>query len=113
MYSMVGDEASDEDKYLTSANLCRWVINYDDIGLQEQIGVGSYGAVFKGKWKGMVVAVKKFLNQKIDERRLLELRTEMAFMSELRHPNVVMLIGANLLLPCRSPLLLPPVPEVF
>jgi serine/threonine protein kinase len=49
--------------------------------------------VFKGKWKGVEVAVKRFIKQKLDERRMLEFRAEMAFLSELHHPNIVLFIG--------------------
>lgn len=58
-----------------------------------QIGMGSYGVVYKGKWKGVEVAVKRFIKQKLDERRMLEFRAEMAFLSELHHPNIVLFIG--------------------
>jgi len=59
-----------------------------------QIGTGSYGVVFKGTWKGVDVAVKRFIKQNLDERRLLEFRAEMAFLSELHHPNIILFIGA-------------------
>jgi serine/threonine protein kinase len=83
-----------EDTYLTSANLCRWVIDFHEVQLGKQIGMGSYGVVYRGKWKGVDVAVKKFIKQKLDERRMLEFRAEMAFLSELHHPNIVLFIGA-------------------
>jgi serine/threonine protein kinase len=62
-------------------------------GVAKKVGLGSYGVVFKGKWKGVDVAVKRFIKQQLDERRLLEFRAEMAFLSELHHPNVVLFIG--------------------
>jgi serine/threonine protein kinase len=93
--SAVGDDMTfPEDAFLMSANLCRWVIDYQDVQVGEQIGMGSYGIVFRGKWKNVDVAVKKFINQKLDERRMLEFRAEMAFLSELQHPNIVLFIGA-------------------
>lgn len=82
-----------EDSFLLSANLCRWIIDFDDIQLGNQLGIGSYGVVFRGKWKGVDVAVKKFIKQKLDERRMLEFRAEVAFLAELRHPNIVLFIG--------------------
>lgn len=117
----VGDLLSKEDQYLTSANLCRWVINFSDISLEKQvrklacicgllfpylsslsvpsfitqIGVGSYGVVFKGTWKGVEVAVKRFIKQNMNERSLLEFRAEMAFLSEMHHPNIVLFIGTS------------------
>ncbi|QTF49773.1 putative serine/threonine-protein kinase/receptor [Acanthamoeba polyphaga mimivirus] len=83
-----------EDSFLTSANMCRWIINYDEISIGKQIGLGSYGIVFNGKWKGVDVAVKKFVKQKLSETQLLEFRAEMAFLSELKHSNIVTFIGA-------------------
>jgi serine/threonine protein kinase len=56
--------------------------------------MGSYGVVYRGKWKGVDVAVKRFIKQKLDERRMLEFRAEMAFLAELHHPNIVLFIGA-------------------
>jgi serine/threonine protein kinase len=50
--------------------------------------------VYVGRWKGVEVAVKRFIKQQLDERRLLEFRAEMAFLSELHHPNIVLFIGA-------------------
>jgi serine/threonine protein kinase len=83
-----------EDTFLTSANLCRWIIDFGEVQVGRQVGLGSYGVVYKGKWKGVEVAVKRFIKQKLDERRMLEFRAEMAFLSELHHPNIVLFIGA-------------------
>jgi serine/threonine protein kinase len=82
-----------EDTFLTSANLCRWIIDFGEIQVGKQVGLGSYGVVYRGKWKGVDVAVKRFIKQKLDERRMLEFRAEMAFLSELHHPNIVLFIG--------------------
>lgn len=88
-----------EDQFLTSANLCRWVIDPNDITVGKQLGFGSYGIVFKGKWKGVEVAVKRFINQRLDERTLLDFRAEIAFLLELHHPNILLFIGACLTAP--------------
>jgi serine/threonine protein kinase len=87
--------AYNEDHFLTSANLCRWIINFEDIQIGQQVGMGSYGVVYQGKWKGVSVAVKRFIKQKLDERRMLEFRAEMAFLSQLHHPNIVLFIGTR------------------
>ncbi len=50
--------------------------------------------VYYGRWKGIEIACKRFIKQKLTERRLLEFRAEMAFLSELHHPNIVLFIGA-------------------
>jgi serine/threonine protein kinase len=61
--------------------------------------MGSYGVVWRGKWKGVDVAVKRFIKQKLEERRMLEFRAEMAFLAELHHPNIVLFIGTRVV--CR------------
>jgi class 3 adenylate cyclase/tRNA A-37 threonylcarbamoyl transferase component Bud32 len=88
-----------EQTFLTGANMVRWVIKYEDIQIADQIGIGSYGVVFKGTWKGIDVAVKRFIKQRLDERHLLEFRAEVACLSEMRHPNIVLFIGACLRMP--------------
>jgi len=64
------------------------------LGISKKVGQGSYGLVFQGQWKGIDVAVKRFIKQQLDERSLLEFRAEMAFLSELHHPNVVLFVGS-------------------
>ncbi|ELR11092.1 serine/threonine protein kinase, putative [Acanthamoeba castellanii str. Neff] len=49
--------------------------------------------VYCGKWKGVEVAVKQFIKQKLNEQRMLKFRAEMAFLLELHHPNIVLFIG--------------------
>lgn len=93
---------SEEDFFLTSANLCRWVIEADDLHLEEKVGMGSYGMVYRARWKGINVAVKRFVRQKLDERLMLEFRAEVALLSELHHPNIVLFIGTHTHAPPRT-----------
>jgi serine/threonine protein kinase len=58
------------------------------------VGQGSYGFVSQGRWKGVDVAVKRFVKQRLDEETMLRFREEAALLAELRHPNVVLFIGA-------------------
>jgi len=59
------------------------------------VGTGSYGIVYRGSWKGVEVAVKRFIKQKLSEKLLLEFRSEMALLSDLHHPNIVVFVGAR------------------
>jgi len=66
-----------QEKYLWDMrNHEKWIINFEDIALNEVIGTGSFGDVFSGSWKGQQVAVKLFMKQKVTEEVLLEMRTE-------------------------------------
>jgi serine/threonine protein kinase len=82
-----------EDSFLTGANLCRWIIDYKQMNVGKEIGTGTFGTVYRGKWKGVDVAVKRFINQRINERVMLGFRAEVALLSELQHPNIVLFIG--------------------
>nr|UMO80375.1 Serine/threonine protein kinase [Pandoravirus aubagnensis] len=82
--------------YVTSADMVRWIIDFADITITqpEPIGAGSYGVVYRGRWKGVDVAVKRLAKQRLTERRALDFRAEVACLSELSHPNVVLFVGA-------------------
>jgi len=58
------------------------------------LGTGSFGTVFKAFLHGKAVAVKKLFTQKFDEKTLEDFRREVAIMSTLRHPNVLLFMGA-------------------
>lgn len=58
------------------------------------MGTGSYGLVHVAKWRGVEVAVKRLIKQRLTEQRLLEFRAEVALLAELHHPNIVLFIGA-------------------
>ncbi|XP_054780376.1 probable serine/threonine-protein kinase SIS8 isoform X2 [Prosopis cineraria] len=55
---------------------------------------GSYGEVYHGEWRGTEVAVKRFLDQDISGESLEEFKSEVQIMKRLRHPNVVLFMGA-------------------
>jgi len=58
------------------------------------LGTGSFGTVFKAELHGKPVAVKKLSTQKFDDKTLDDFRKEVAIMSTLRHPNVLLFMGA-------------------
>lgn len=69
-------------------------IPWEDLVLGERIGLGSYGEVYHADWKGIEVAVKKFLDQDFSGAALAEFKREVRIMRGLRHPNVVLFMGA-------------------
>nr|CAB3467591.1 unnamed protein product [Digitaria exilis] len=75
-------------------DVAEFEIQWEDLTLGERVGLGSFGEVYRGEWHGTEVAVKKFLQQDISSDALEEFRTEVGIMRRLRHPNVVLFMGA-------------------
>ncbi|TVU30621.1 hypothetical protein EJB05_22252 [Eragrostis curvula] len=69
-------------------------IHWEDLRIGERIGLGSYGEVYHADWNGTEVAVKKFLDQEFYGGALDEFRCEVRIMRRLRHPNIVLFMGA-------------------
>ncbi|XP_010428298.1 PREDICTED: serine/threonine-protein kinase EDR1-like isoform X2 [Camelina sativa] len=86
----VGNESSKSD--CDDVSDCE--ILWEEITLGERIGLGSYGEVYRGDWHGTEVAVKKFLDQDLSGEALEEFRSEVRIMKKLRHPNIVLFMGA-------------------
>ncbi|XP_038972019.1 probable serine/threonine-protein kinase SIS8 isoform X2 [Phoenix dactylifera] len=87
-----GTESAKSD--IAIDDVAEFEIPWEDIMLGERIGLGSFGEVYRGEWHGTEVAVKKFLNQEISSDALEEFRSEVRIMKRLRHPNVVLFMGA-------------------
>lgn len=69
-------------------------IIWEELDLKERIGAGSFGTVHRADWNGSDVAVKILIEQDFFEERLKEFIREVAIMKRMRHPNVVLFMGA-------------------
>ncbi|KAL3818957.1 hypothetical protein ACJIZ3_004862 [Penstemon smallii] len=69
-------------------------ILWEDLQIGERIGIGSYGEVYRADWNGTEVAVKKLMKQDISGDALAQFKSEIEIMLRMRHPNVVLLMGA-------------------
>ncbi|XP_050893113.1 serine/threonine-protein kinase CTR1 [Lathyrus oleraceus] len=69
-------------------------IPWNDLNLKEKIGSGSFGTVHRAEWNGSDVAVKILMEQDFHAERFKEFMREVAIMKHLRHPNIVLLMGA-------------------
>uniref|UniRef100_A0A7N0UBW3 non-specific serine/threonine protein kinase n=1 Tax=Kalanchoe fedtschenkoi TaxID=63787 RepID=A0A7N0UBW3_KALFE len=69
-------------------------IPWCDLVLKERIGAGSFGTVHRADWHGSDVAVKILMEQDFHPERFKEFLREVSIMKRLRHPNIVLLMGA-------------------
>ncbi|XP_039024261.1 uncharacterized protein LOC120157071 [Hibiscus syriacus] len=74
-------------------------IKNDDLEEIRELGSGTYGTVYQGKWKGSVVAIKRikascFAGRPSQrERMIADFWKEALILSSLHHPNVVSFYG--------------------
>ncbi|KAF3625930.1 Serine/threonine-protein kinase CTR1 [Capsicum annuum] len=69
-------------------------IPWNDLVLKERIGAGSFGTVHRADWNGSDVAVKILMEQDFHAERYKEFLREVSIMKRLRHPNIVLFMGA-------------------
>lgn len=84
-------------------------IAYSELILGSLIGKGNFGEgrlffifrqiiksllVYAGEYHGTEVAIKKLMNQKMDATSLEQFSTEIATMINLKHPNILLFMGA-------------------
>ncbi|CAM8887513.1 unnamed protein product [Rhodiola kirilowii] len=69
-------------------------ILWEDLTIGEHIGQGSCGSVYHAQWYGSDVAVKVFSRQEYTDDTIFSFRQEVSLMKRLRHPNVLLFMGA-------------------
>ncbi|XP_022768470.1 serine/threonine-protein kinase CTR1-like [Durio zibethinus] len=69
-------------------------IAWDELHIKERVGAGSFGTVHRAEWHGSDVAVKVLTVQDFHDDQLKEFLREVAIMKRVRHPNVVLFMGA-------------------
>lgn len=72
----------------------QWEIDFELLNIQSKVGDGAFGEVFRGRLWGTDVAIKKLKSEQLTPQILQELKQEIAILSTLRHPNVLLYIGA-------------------
>ena len=72
-----------------------WQISDTEIELFDRIGSGASGEVFRASYRDMTVAVKILNSPEDDDRMKYEFEREIQFMQTIRHPNIVLFIGAG------------------
>lgn len=69
-------------------------VPYGDIKFTEMLDRGAFGEVHRAYWQGYEVAVKVLTTGKLTSEILQAFQREVLVMNSLRHPNVVLLMGA-------------------
>jgi len=68
-----------------------WLINENDVKIQEKIGKGEFGDVMLGLYNGKKVAIKSMKD--VQTRNAKRFLAEATVMTSLQHPNLVNLLG--------------------
>lgn len=76
-------------------------INFSELTLEEIIGVGGFGKVYRAVWQGSEVAVKAARRDPDEdpEQTLESVRQEAKLFAMLNHPNIMALLGVCLVEP--------------
>ncbi|XP_054155445.1 kinase suppressor of Ras 2-like [Oppia nitens] len=78
-----------------SLTLREWDIPFDELKIEEAIGTGRFGTVFKGNWHGSVAIKRLNMNNVLDDKKTIEsFKQEVATFRKTRHDNLVLFMGA-------------------
>eukprot|EP00802_Teleaulax_amphioxeia_P008010 Tamp_08018.p1 GENE.Tamp_08018~~Tamp_08018.p1 ORF type:complete len:643 (-),score=136.48 Tamp_08018:467-2137(-) len=89
----VADEAYQRQPLQVRARMGRWLVAREEVQLGKPIGEGAQGKVYKADWRGMTVVVKSLKRDSNATDDML-FENEISLMSTLRHPNLVLFLGA-------------------
>ncbi|KTF88624.1 hypothetical protein cypCar_00045549 [Cyprinus carpio] len=73
-------------------------VDFNELSLEEVIGVGGFGKVYRGTWKGELVAVKAARQDPDEDISVTaqNVQNEARLFAMLKHPNIIALIGVCL-----------------
>ncbi|KAI4996747.1 hypothetical protein ZWY2020_052089 [Hordeum vulgare] len=94
MSSTVSSNSSPIERVDYDSDCLDYEILWEDLTLGEQVGEGSCGTVYHALWYGSDVAVKVFSRQEYSEEMIRTFRQEVSLMKKLRHPNIILFMGA-------------------
>jgi serine/threonine protein kinase len=85
-----------------------------ELKIGPRIGKGSFAEVFKARWRGTLVAIKKLPAHSLTPEFFEDFEREADLMKRLRHPNVLLYLGTRTIHCARPPCSVVPdlVPQV-
>ena len=96
----------------------RFKVDQSEVELGDRLGYGTYGEVFKGYWRGTLIAIKRIHRHEFNQNGLRMFKEEAVMMIKLASPNVVQVSAPCLFAmarlsnphptPCRSSAFLSP-----
>ena len=69
-------------------------IDFSEIHIEKQINEGGYGIIYRARWRESIVALKLFKMDGMTENHFRDFLSECHAMEAVRHPNIVMFLGA-------------------
>ncbi|KAI9083087.1 hypothetical protein K1719_034991 [Acacia pycnantha] len=90
----MSDFLRDGVRHLREVDYREWNIDFSEIIVGTRVGIGFFGEVFRGVWNGTEVAIKVFLEQDLTAENMEDFCNEISILSRLRHPNVILFLGA-------------------
>ena len=84
-------------KYESQSGSPDWVLCRDEVHFNwdQSLGAGSFGQVFKGRYCGCVVAIKKLHFSTLSQKQRDSFEREMKIASRCRHPCLLQFMGAT------------------
>ncbi|KAI3968892.1 hypothetical protein MKW92_034594 [Papaver armeniacum] len=92
--SSSNSSSSPRRKFYMETDYLNYDISLNNLSFGEQIGRGSCATVYRGLWCGTDVAIKVLSSLEYSKDLLCSFRQEVLLMKRLRHPNVVLFMGA-------------------
>ncbi|XP_063395832.1 kinase suppressor of Ras 2-like isoform X1 [Mytilus trossulus] len=78
-----------------SVTLKEWDIPYEQLVIEESIGTGRFGIVYKGHWHGKVAIKMLHMDSDTDNQaQLSAFKQEVAMLKKTRHDNLILFMGA-------------------
>lgn len=72
------------------------LIDFRELEIQDRIGGGGIGVIYKGRFRDGTVAIKALFDPRINESLKKEFMDELLTMSKVKHSNIVSFIGASM-----------------
>ena len=80
--------------HLTTQGIDPWRVTRDEVEILDELDRGGWGSVYRGRFRGQVVAIKSPHLAILHEHTIQRLQREVQIMAQVRHPNLLQLIGA-------------------